>query len=175
MSRILTVALALALSVPVAAQQPQPASTDADFLMKAAEAGMKAMEAAILAADKAANADVKAYARRLVIDQSITNGDLLKLSKSKNVTLPVVLKTDPTKLLNADATTPAPAMTPEGASFDRAFLDQMVKASQEAIDLFKAEADDGKDSEVKEWAEKKILSLKDHLELAKDLQDKISR
>ena len=172
MSRILMFALAATLTMPVASQETQQATADADFIMKAAEAGMKEIEAAGVAAEKASNPDVKTYARRLVVDHSIVNDELLKLSRSRNVALKVVLKTDPTELLKAGQSNPA---TTEGIAFDRAFIDQMVKDHQEAIDLFKAEADDGKDREVKEWADKKILTLKDHLKLAKNLQDKISR
>ena len=172
MPRILMFALAATLSMPVAPQQTQQASTDADFIMKAAEAGMKEVEAASLASEKASNPDVKAYARRLIVDHSIVNGELLKLSRSKNVALKVALKTDPTEPLKIGPPAVAP---PEGIAHDRAFLDQMVKDHQQTIDLFKAEADDGKDKEVKEWAEKKLLTLKEHLKLAKDLQEKISR
>lgn len=172
MSPILMFALAATLSMPVVSQQTQQASTDADFLMKAAEAGMKEVEAAGLATEKASNSDVKAYARRLVVDHSIGNDELLKLSRSKNVALKVALKTDPTEPLKIGPPAVAPA---EGIAYDRAFIDQMVKHHQETIDLFKAEADDGKDKEIKAWAEKKLLTLKDHLKLAKDLQEKISR
>jgi putative membrane protein len=172
MSRILMFALAATLSMPVTPREAQQATADADFIMKAAEAGMKEVEAARVAAEKASNSDVKMYARRLVVDHAIVNEELLKLSRSKNVTLKVALQTDPTELLKAGQPTP---VTPEGVAFDRAFIDQMVQDHQQAIDLFKAEADDGKDRDVKEWAEKKLLTLKAHLELAKDLQDKISR
>jgi len=178
MSRMVIFALAAGLSLQVAPQPTQPAPapqaavTDSDFIMKAAEAGMKEVEAARLAAESTSNADVKAYARRLVVDHSITNEELLKLSRSKNVALTVALKTDPTDLLKAAQPN---AAAPEAVASDRAFIDQMVTDHQAAIDLFKREADDGNDPEVKDWAEKKIPTLKEHLKLAKELQEKFSR
>ena len=178
MSRMLMFALAAGLNLQVASPPPQqtpvpPAAvTDSDFIMKAAEAGMKEVEAAKLAAESTSNADVKAYARRLVVDHSIANEELLRLSKSRNVALSVVLKTDPTDLLKAAQPN---AVAPEAAASDRAFIDQMVTDHQAAIDLYKKEADEGDDREVREWAEKQIPSLKEHLKLAKDLQEKFSR
>src|SRR5688572_24576907 len=135
MSRTVMFALAAGLSMPVALPQPpspQAAMTDADFIMKAAEAGMKEVEGAKLASDRTSNPDVKGFARRLVVDHSLINEELLRLSKSKNVTLTVALKTDLTELLKAGQPN---AMTPEGAVSDRAFIDQIVKSHQEAIEL----------------------------------------
>ena len=127
----------------------------------AAEKGLKAGDVMILDS----GAETANY------DHTLINEELLKLSQAKNVTLQVTLKTDltePAKAGQAEA-------TPDGLAFDRAFIDQMVKDHQEAVDLFHAEADDGKDKEVKEWAEKKLPTLRRHLKLAKDLQEKISR
>ena len=187
MSRIVMFALAAGLSMPLAAQIP-PAPTDNDFLLKAAEAGVKQFEVGKLASERALNPDVKAFGRRLVVDHSIVNGELLKFSKSRNLSLPGTLKIDPTELIGNSgqpnvvkidpANMPAASanlMSLEGAAFDRAFIDQMVIDQKDAVDLFAAEADDGKDSEVKEWAEKKLVTLNERLKLAKDLQDKISR
>jgi putative membrane protein len=207
MSRFVMFALAAGLSMPAAAQTPaqtaaqtprpaqtpasqdsmkhdaMPVTTDADFLNKVAESGMKEVEVAKLAADKSANTDVKAFAQRLVTDHSKANDEVVKLAKDENVTL----KMDPTKPMKADhgdmtkgdhATMHAGVTnlkTLEGAAFDRAFIDQMVKDHQDAVDLFTKWADSGKDADVKEWAGKKLPTLKEHLQMAKDLQQKISR
>ena len=174
MSRVLIFALAAAFSVPAAARQAQPVITDSDFIIKAAEAGMKEFEFGQVAAERASNPDVKALGRRLVVDHSILNEELIKLARSKGVALTVTLKTDPTVLLRPGAPT-ASLTSVEGPAFDRAFIDQMVKDHQEAFDLFHAQAEEGKDAEIKDWAEKKLLTLKEHLRLSKDLQEKMSR
>jgi len=191
MSRILMFALAAGLSMPVAAQQTPPAQdsrkpastksamTDADFVNKAAAAGIMEVATARLAMEKASNADVKAFARRLVVDHSTANEELLKLSQTRNVTLDAsAMKIDLTTPVSEHAYMHGPAAqlkTLDGTAFDRAFLDQMVKDHQEVIDLFDEQADHGKDSELKEWAEKKHQTLQDHLDRAKDLQKKIPR
>lgn len=102
--------------------------------------------------------------------------------------LPRGLKTDPTELIvniaqphsmkidlaNMPAGS-ASLMSLEGPAFDRAFIDQMVKGQQDVVALFGTEARGGKDNEVKEWAENKLVTLKGRLNLAKDLQEKMSR
>jgi putative membrane protein len=174
MSRILVLVLAASLMTQVVAQQTPPTPTASDFIVKAAEAGMKQFELGQLASDKASTPDVKALGRRLVVDHSILNEELIKLARSKGVALTVTLRTDPTVLLKPGAASTALA-TVEGPAFDRAFIDQMVKDHQEAFDLFKTEADEGKDAEIKDWAEKKLPTLKEHLRLSKELQEKMSR
>jgi len=174
MSRVLVFVLAAAFSMPAAARQAQPAITDSDFIVKAAEAGMKGFEFGQLAAEKASNPDVKALGRRLVVDHSILNGELLKLSKSKGVALTVTLKTDPTVLLRPGAPTASLASV-EGPAFDRAFIDQMVKDHQEVFELFHAEADEGKDADIRDWAGRQLVTLKEHLRLSKELLEKMSR
>ena len=187
MTRILMCVLVAGLSVPVATEQapsPQdakpPVITDADFIKKAAEAGIMEVEVGRLAMTKASNADVKAYARRVAIDHSTANEELLRLSRSRNIALnAAALIVDLTLPLKTDQANLHPAtanlMTLEGAAFDRAFIEQMVKDHQDAVDLFDEEADHGKDSDLKEWAELKHQTLQDHLRLAKALQEKISR
>jgi len=173
MSRIVMFALAAGLSMPGASQQ-----TDADFMKKAADAGIVEVEVGRLAMEKASNADVKAYARTVVVDQARANEQLLKMSQSRNVSLNAeALKVDLTLPLTSDKGAMQPTTTQlmalEGAAFDRAFLDQVVKDHQQAIDLFDEEADKGKDKELRDWAEKVHQTLQDHLKLAKDLQEKI--
>jgi putative membrane protein len=187
MSGLLTLTLIALLAAPVAPQEmdaPKP-SSDSDFIVKAADAGLKAVQISLVAMLKASNEDVKWFARRLVTDHSIANDDLLRMSKSRNVTL----KSDPTAPMKADSptsssTTVAPPETPaayatlmslQGAAFDKAYVGQMLKDQQEVFDLFKSQEDDGKDEEVRDWAGAKLLALKDHLRLAKDLQEKLGK
>jgi putative membrane protein len=168
-------ALAAGLSMPVAARQAPPASTDADFIMKAAQAGAMEVDVGKLASEKASDPDVKAFGRRLVVDYFVVNDELLKLATSRNVALTVALKTDPTEpfMKTGQGNATSDLIGLEGAAFDRAFIDRTVQAHQEAVDLFHTEADDGKDSEVAEWAEKKLLTMKELLRRATDLQKKI--
>jgi putative membrane protein len=180
MSRILILAMIAGLSI---AQQPATAiASDADFLVKAAEVGMMEAEVAKVAMDRASHPDVKAFARRVFVDHTIANDEIVKLAKSKNVTL----KDDPTKPMKTDRpvpTKPEHAATPamaslvamEGAAFDRAFVDQMVKDHLAAVEMFKTQSSDGKDADIEDWVERKIPTLKELLRLARELQEKMVR
>jgi putative membrane protein len=68
-------------------------SEDTTFAQKAAEAGMKEVEHGKMAAQKASNAQVKAYANKLVKDHTKANKELTDIAKRKNITLPDVPKT----------------------------------------------------------------------------------
>ena len=198
MPRFLTLAVIAALSTPVTLEQAAPAPqkvnvdakkqeskaqalADAEFLMKVADAGMREVEIGRVAIEKASNSDVRAFARRLVTDHWISNEEVVKLAASKNVTLGInpasAMQVDnplATKADHGSHGSSANLRTLEGAAFDRAYVDQMVKDHEEALALFDVQADESKDKDVKEWTEKKLEALKDHLKLGKDLQLKIS-
>ena len=200
MSSLSTLTLAAVLAMPVALQTPATPAQDAkkqdspkatmsasDFIMKAADAGMKEVDISKMAIEKTKNEDVKGFARRLVTDHSSANDDLLRFSKSRKVTLKadptIAMKVDPTANPSRPPTMPpvdhhaahASLMVLEGAAFDKAYIDQMVKDHQQAVELFDVQSDDGMDSEIKDWANKKLPTLREHLKMAKDLQDKIGK
>jgi uncharacterized protein (DUF305 family) len=63
--------------------------------------------------------------------------------------LAVLSMTDSSEPLNAGAaTSKTNVLAIEGAAFDRAFTDQMIKDHQEAIDLIHAQADDASQNKV---------------------------
>ena len=78
---------------PSGAQSTAPAnqqlsSDDMEFAKQAAMDGMKEVEHAKLVASKATNAQVKAYANRLVKDHTNANNQLKAIAKRKNIELP---------------------------------------------------------------------------------------
>jgi putative membrane protein len=64
------------------------ASDDRKFIMEAAHDGMMEVKMGRMAADKASNADVKAFGQRMVDDHSRANTELMALASQKGVTLP---------------------------------------------------------------------------------------
>ena len=203
MSSLSTLTLVAVLAMPVALEQT-PVQQDAkkqdspkvvlgvsDFIMQAADAALMEVEISRMAIEKSSNEDVKGFARRLVTDHSLANDDLVRMSKSRKVTLKapmIAMKVDPTVDPSKPSTMPpsesmtvehhaahASLMALEGAAFDKAFINQMVMDHEKAVEMFDAQSDAGVDSEVKEWADRKLETLKEHLKMAKDLQDKIGK
>src|SRR5215207_1808742 len=65
----------------------QPSSDDTMFVQRAAESGKMEVEHGKMAAAKASNAQVKAYANKLVKDHTAANNQLMALAKRKQITI----------------------------------------------------------------------------------------
>src|SRR6185312_9909376 len=61
----------------------------------------------------------------------------------------------------------------KGEQFDRAYLQQLVKDHEKAVALFQREADRGKNAELKQFANDTLPTLKDHLQMAKNLYHEV--
>jgi putative membrane protein len=145
-----------------AAGQAQALSDEA-FMKQAAQSGAAEIEASKMAAAKAQNADVKAFAQKMVADHTKVDGELKQLAASKKVELPA----EPSAKQKADLKLVSSA---SGSDFDARYAQSFgVKAHEETIKLFEEAARDSKDSEVKAWAQKTLPNLKHHLEMAKAL------
>jgi putative membrane protein len=134
-----------------------------EFIRKATEGETKEIEVGKLAAEKAANAEVRAFAKQMVDDHSKSQAELMAL---------------------VSMTAPAPVQAPavdrtlsgvNGAAFDRAYIAKMVTDHQTAVELFEAEARDGKDDAVRKWAAQKLPTIRGHLEKARALQAKLGQ
>jgi putative membrane protein len=136
----------------------------ADFVVNAADAGMREVQLGQLAVANASSPQVKQFGQMMVDDHSKVNDELKATATSKNITVPAALSEKSQKIYNdlAEKT---------GADFDKEFIDQMVKDHKDAIDLFKKQADDGKDAELSKWAQEKLPSLQHHLEMAESAQE----
>ena len=150
-------------------QPPSPTATttqrstvDNDFLAKATEGGLKEVELGKLASQKAANADVKAFANRMVADHGKTNAELARIAGA-NAPKPPADKLAP----------PAKLTTATGAEFDRAYMAEMVMAHQNTVALFEKQARDGQDEALKRFVTEKLPTVRDHLEKARALQTKV--
>lgn len=136
--------------------------SDQDFITRVAMGNMAEVEVARLAADKASSAEIRKFAQRLAEDHTKAGKELEKLASDKNVTLP--------KQLDKKHQEMATRLSKlRGAEFDRAFAEDMVKDHKHDIAMFEHIAKDGKDKDVKAWAEKTLPTLKEHLKMAQEL------
>jgi putative membrane protein len=141
------------------------AASDAKFMKDAAADGMAEVELGKLAAEKASSPDVKQFGQKMVDDHGKANEQLKQLASRKNVDLP---------------TEPKPEHKAEkerleklsGAAFDQAYAKAMEKDHRKAVDMFSRQAKSGADAELKEWAESKVPTLKQHLAHATELSGK---
>ncbi len=143
-----------------------PSSSDREFMMKAAIGGMEEVELGRLATQKAASPDVKQFGQRMVDDHSKANSELMGLAARKAVSLPTALdkqhQDDVDKLSKLS-----------GAAFDREYMSMMVKDHQEDVAEFEREAASGADTDVKQWAERTLPTLRQHLQMAQETAGKV--
>jgi putative membrane protein len=155
---------ALALAFASTAQAADVPSADKTFMKKAAEGGLLEIQASQIAVQKTQDSQVKSFADKMVTDHTKAGDELNALAQSKGVTLP----TDPSitqraklKILNSET----------GTHFDKTYAKDIgVSAHKDTVALFQKEAANGKDPDVKAFAEKTLPTLQEHMKMATDLQ-----
>jgi putative membrane protein len=156
---------------PTERTRPQPpsptasaprSSADQEFLAKATEGGLKEVELGKLASQKASNADVKAFAARMIDDHGKGNAELARIAGSS------APKPAPEKLAP-----PTKLTTATGADFDRAYMAEMVMAHQNTVAMYEKQLRDGQDEAIKKFVSEKLPTVKDHLEKARAVQAKV--
>jgi putative membrane protein len=60
------------------------------------------------------------------------------------------------------------------AEFDEAYMDEMVKDHEKDVELFEQQADSGEDPDLRAFAEETLPTLREHLELAKEVQSQVT-
>jgi putative membrane protein len=60
-----------------------------------------------------------------------------------------------------------------GAEFDRAYMQDMVRDHQEDVAEFKKESENGGDQDLKGFAAKTLPTLQQHLQMAQDTEGKV--
>ena len=143
------------------------AETDRAFMKAAAAGGHFEVQGAKLALDKAGDAQLKDYARRLIDDHTQANAKLMRLARAKGVSLPAQLtqaQQDKLQTLRGTSST----------DFDRAFVEHVgVAAHRETIELFRKEVSDGSDAQAKAFAQEVLPNLEQHLQMAQNLQNRL--
>jgi putative membrane protein len=137
---------------------------DKTFMEKAAQAGMFEIETSKLAPTNAASPDVKSFAAMMVTDHTAVAQELSTLAGTKGVKLPADLP-------RGEKSTLKTLQSDKDAKFDKAYTDKVaVSAHKDAVKLFSDEAKNGKDADVKAFAQKTLPSLQGHLDKGMALQ-----
>ncbi|OZI42472.1 DUF305 domain-containing protein [Bordetella genomosp. 5] len=144
----------------------QLAGADKDFLENAAQSGHFELEGSKLALTKSSNADVKAFAQKMVDDHGKVGAELAALASKKGYEAP----TGPSLMQQAKLKTLD--MSDDG--FDKRYAEMIaVTAHEDAVTLFRKASEEAKDPEVKAFAAKVLPTLKEHLTQAQALQSKV--
>lgn len=151
-----------------AATIPTPANETAapDYVAKAATADMMEVEAGKIAGERAANSDVKAFAKEMVTDHTKSTNDLKSTLKSAalNITPPAQLPSDMADTLND-------LKTVDAKDFDKKYMSLMADAHQDALDLHTRYAQSGDNAQLKAFAATTAQKVQEHLTKARTIRD----
>lgn len=162
---------------PGASSTPSPPTTvasaavleesDRNFVSTATAGGLAEAEAGRTVAGKTANQDVKRFAEMLEQDHSKANTELARIASIKGFTpdtqLPAILRTHLDELDKRS-----------GAELDKTFLQYFgTSAHEETITQFERESADGKDPDLRAFAQQTLPDLRKHLEMARQLQQSV--
>jgi putative membrane protein len=155
------------------------ADGDRGFVEKMGQANVAEAKLGELAAERAANAQVKQFARRMVSDHQKANNELAQIASKMAVQLPADLDAKHQALYDRLAKL-------KGAEFDREYMQAMVDGHQEV--LSELERHSGGTTErsvgtsgdtaranpsVTAWAKKMVPDVRQHLEQAKQIDEKL--
>jgi putative membrane protein len=138
----------------------------ATFAKNAAIGGMEEVEIGKVAVQNAANARVKEFGQRMIDDHSKANDELKRAADQDGITVPADLdakhKAEKDKFAKMS-----------GAAFDKAYMADMVRDHKKDVAEFEKAAKHSGDSAVKNFAEKTLPTLREHLKMAEDINKEV--
>jgi putative membrane protein len=137
--------------------------TDQKFLDFAAQADMTDAHLGQMAAGQARSQSVKDYAQTLVNDHTKDYGQLSVIAAHASLTIPKGIDA-------AHGRTIAPFKALKGTAFDVRYLHEVISGHTNAISVYKREAADAHNPELKAYASQTLPTLQKHLDGAKDLE-----
>lgn len=144
----------------------QPSSMDNDFARDAAFINQTEIELGRLALQNASNADVKNFGQRLIDDHNQARTNLENAVRNRNIDLPDDLDADHMGKMNQ-------LRGVTGADFDRQFINMMITDHREAINKFEQRASSPPANQVQSFAIQTLPKLRQHLQMAQDIQKRI--
>ena len=153
-----------------AATLPTPAdeASAPDFVRLAAESDMFEIQSSQMAAERAQNADVKAFARMMIEAHNKSTADLKAALQASGqaITPPPQPSEEVAEDLNE-------LREVEAGDFDKEYIDAQVDAHQSALNLMQRYAGDGDVPELQAFAAATAPVIQQHLDQAKALQEKL--
>jgi putative membrane protein len=153
---VLAALAALGVVSVAAAENPRLSDLDQKFVTVAASGGMMEVKAGDLAKERATNDAVKKFAEHMVTDHGKTNKEFTDMLGNKGIRVPRDMRDE-------DRTAIDNISKLKGAGFEREYLKQQLAAHKEAVALFEEESKNGKDADLRAFAEKTLPTLREHL------------
>jgi putative membrane protein len=137
-------------------------SADQQFAKQAASGGMAEIQAAQLAQQRSASPQVRQFASRMISDHTDANNELQQIAQQESIDLPSAPD-------SRDAGAVKRLSGMNGSEFDQSYAQEELRDHQQVVALFRKEATSGSDQALKEFAQKTLPTLQQHLQLAQGL------
>jgi putative membrane protein len=148
-------AAALLGSGGIKAQNKSNDTTARYFIIQASIGNLQEIALGQLAAQRAVNPEVKAFAGKMVADHTQAEAQLKELIKARGFQIPGAA-------LDPPAEDPMLKNLPE-KDFDRVYVHMMASGHGQTVQLFENYALTGADPDVKAFAQQTLPALKEHL------------
>lgn len=140
-----------------------PLSTaDLHFVASAAQGNDAETEIAELARSTTKDSGLKMLAEKLEADHKQSNRELMEIADKKDADFPGEIGLP--GMTDAQKAERDRLHALEGAAFDRAWIDHMVTAHQQAIALYSSAGTSAADTDVKAYADRTLPVLRAHLQ-----------
>jgi putative membrane protein len=151
----------------VARADDQAQPLDDNFLIKAATTDNAEIETSKLADKRSGSQQVKDFAAQVVRDHEKSSDRLAKVIKNRKVAIVSGLEKETRDEIDRLSKL-------QRGEFDREYLRWMVKTHKAGVSVFENQVKNGKDAEIRSFADETLPTLREHLkraeELAKTLQ-----
>jgi len=134
-------------------------SQDQQFVLDAAGGGLYEVQSSQKALTKSTDASVKAIAQHMVDDHTKANNALMALAQRKGVPAASLIPNaqQVQQLSRLDSL--------NGTEFDREYISQQKQAHVDTIAKFQAEASNGNDRDLRDFASATLPTLRGHLDM----------
>jgi putative membrane protein len=141
-------------------------TSEREFISQAARGGLEEVQLGRLAAEKAANPEVKQLAGRISTDHEQLNQKLQQLGSNLNITLDQQLSPE-------QQNTVSRLEKLSGRSFDREYIKAMINDHVKTISEFERAASQATNADIKQFVSDALPKLREHLSAAREIAGKL--
>ncbi|GFO54176.1 membrane protein [Geomonas sp. Red276] len=141
-------------------------SSEKAFIKDAASGGDMEAELGKMAQANGSAQEVKDFGKRMETDHTKAGAELKALAAQNNLQLPAQMERKDKAMVDK-------LSKYTGAEFDKKYMHAMVKDHKKDVAKFKAASKKAKDPALKQWIDKTLPTLEEHLELAKSTAAKV--
>ncbi|MBD1398895.1 DUF4142 domain-containing protein [Pontibacter sp. JH31] len=144
----------------------QGMKNDALFMAEAASANMLQVQLGELALERAVSPEVKEMAQEMTAGHRKVVEDLENIAVQGNFVLPTMLGSAHQKVYDE-------VSGETGIGFDLAYIKRIREEHESLLDRYEDMAENAKDMDVKQFASKQLPLLRQHLQKAEQLEDRV--